>query len=161
MKQPKTIIKYLVNDPRICFEMTVSLSSPPVYAEQISEATGVSAAARHEPNQPVPGTGGDVFAGQGAGRSRDEARGAGTGLPGDARGREGGGIAAAFSLPRAEALGVIGGKLSERNEGEKKREKDDIMERNGWGTAPPGKLSFLPHLAKARKLWGINSSPCQ
>lgn len=45
MKQPKTIIKYLVNDPRICFEMTVSVSSPPDYAEHISEATGISAGA--------------------------------------------------------------------------------------------------------------------
>lgn len=51
MKQPKTIIKYLVNDPRICFEMTLSVPSPPVYPEQISEATGISAAAaRQEPN---------------------------------------------------------------------------------------------------------------
>lgn len=62
-----------------------------------------------------------MFARQGAGRSRHEARAAGTGLEGNAgaRGREGGGIAAVSSLPRAEALGIIGGEFSGRNEGEK------------------------------------------
>lgn len=32
-----------------------------------------------------------------------------------------------------------------------KKIKNNIMERNGWGTTPLGELSFLPHLAKTRR----------
>lgn len=87
MKQPKTIIKYLVNDPRfeICFEMTVSLSRPPVYAEQISEATGISAAGTgQEPKRAVPGPGVMPLPGRepgGAGRRRGKGAAGGCGCP--------------------------------------------------------------------------------
>lgn len=103
MKQPKTIIKYLVNDPRICFEMTVSVSSqftqsrsprPRVFQQQLGRNR----------NSRVPRTGGDVSA---RGGGRDEAGGAGPGLAEDAaaRGREREGKSAASPLPRAEAFG--------------------------------------------------------
>lgn len=140
MKQPKTIIKYLVNDPRICFEMTLSVpavgSKPASLPGADLRGHGYFSSSSAGTELAGPRDRGDVFARQGAGRSRDEARGAGTGLAGDAgaRGREGGGIAAASSLPRAEALGIIGGEFSERNEGKKKRKK--ILWREMVGAQP-------------------------
>lgn len=98
---------------------------------------------------------GDVFARQGAGRSRDEAKGAGTGLAGDAgaRGREGGSIAAASSLPRAEALGIIGGEFSERDE-EKKKRKNYYYGEKRSGHSPAGEIKFRPSPGKGKEKMG-------
>lgn len=72
--------------------------------------------------------------------------------------------AASPQLLLSQGLKLSG--LSEANflrgsEEKKKKEKINIMERNGRNTSQPGKLIFLSHLAKARRRWGINSSPCQ
>lgn len=153
MKQPKTIIKYLVNDPRICFEMTVSVSSqsrsprPRVFQHRLGKNR----------NSRVPGTGGFVFARQGAGGSRDEAGGAGPGLAEDAgaRGREGEGIAAASPLPGAEALGIIGGEFSDRDE-EKGRRRGGREEkgREMAGDSPAGETKLPPSPGKCKEKMG-------
>lgn len=98
--------------------MTVSLSSPPVYAEQISEATGTSAAARQDRTSRSPGAGVMFLPGReqgGAGMRREERERGWRGMRVPEEGKE----AASLLLlsPRAEALGIIGGEFSERNEG--------------------------------------------
>lgn len=148
MKQPKTIIKYLVNDPRICFEMTVSVSSqftqsrsprPRVFQQQLGRNR----------NSRVPRTGGEVSARRGAGmrrvkRDRGWRR---MQLPGEGKEK------ARLQLLLSQGLrllGIIGREFSVRGE-EKGRKSKFKREKNALGTAEPGKPGFLPHLANARR----------
>lgn len=148
MKQPKTIIKYLVNDPRICFEMTVSVSSqftqsrsprPRVFQQQLGRNR----------NSRVPRTGGDVSARRGAGmrrveRGRDWRR---MQLPEEGKQKASPQLLLSQGL---RLLGIIGSEFSVRDE-EKGRKTKFKRKKNGLSTAQPGKPGFLPHLANARR----------